>query len=310
MKVHSTRHHPNNSTIFYDSMDVVLSLRTTNRKQTIRAEDLKKAFTICIVPSRGACFVKYFIENVLPHITQPINLIICNSDQTFPNNTDARTKRSVPRYPQDLNVLLNHQFINKIFVENLDCNLPKTFTIPVGINAKSSPSDFEYFLKYENLDINKPLKFTNFNVERDDSIQWAERRYVRHLCDSYWKENNLVKDVVPKELSHAMYLKALSKYMFTICVHGGGIDVNPKLWEALLVGTIPIIRENKPHTDIYIDLDFPVAIVKDWSLNTFRKNKLEDLRDRYYHHFTDPKKRQDMLRKLSADYWINYVNQK
>ena len=48
----------------------------------------------------------------------------------------------------------------------------------------------------------------------------------------------------------------MGSYLFTICVHGGGLDVNPKLWEALLIGVISIIRENKPYTDIYVRLIF------------------------------------------------------
>jgi hypothetical protein len=278
-------------------MDIVFTKRTL-------IEAIKKATTICI---QRVNHLGYFIKKALPVLTQPINFIITGIDQTFPNNTDAR--KDIGEYPENLNILFQHPSINKIFVENLDYACPKTFPIPLGINANRCPTESEYFLKYENINPKKPLKFTNFNLVRYDSIQWSERHYVNKLCTDYWSEHYVethTKDKL-KPLTHESYLKLLSEYMFTVCVHGGGLDPNPKLWEALLVGTIPIIRENKPHTDIYTDLDFPVVIVKDWHNKTITLQELKGWRNKYYHYFTDINKRKDMLYKLSADYWIDYV---
>lgn len=306
MQIHSTRN-KDVFTFFHNNMDIIVFPDTP-------IEAIKKAATICI----GKKKLNYFIKKVLPALTQPINLVIVGIDQTFPNNTDNRD--IAYKYPKNLDILFQHPYINKIFVENLDCACPKTFPIPLGINSNICPTESEYFLKYQNINPNKPLKLTNFNVSRFNSIQWSERHYVDKLCEECWSEHyinqNITKPIITRKggvrlkKTHEYYLKSLSEYMFTVCVHGGGLDVNPKLWEALLVGTIPIIRENKPYTDIYIDLDFPVVIVKDWTHETINLKQLTIWRDQYYHHFTDLDKRQDMLNKLSADYWINYVKEK
>lgn len=305
MQIHSTRH-LKKPTFFHNNMDIVFTAHTP-------IEAIKKATTICVSGPRGSHkshVLNRFINKALSVLAQPINLVITASDQTFPNNTDCRP--GLYKYPKNLDILFQHRYINKIFVENLDCACPKTFPIPLGINSNSSPTESEYFLKHENINPKKPLKFTNFNVSRFDSTQWAERQYVNKLCGGFWSKHYIKTHTQNqlKPLSHEYYLKLLSECMFTVCVHGGGLDVNPKLWESLLVGVIPVIRENKPYTDIYIDLDLPVVIVKDWSHNTITPKNLNNWREKYYHHFTDPDKRQDMLHKLSADYWINYVKQK
>ena len=100
----------------------------------------------------------------------------------------------------------------------------------------------------------------------------------------------------------------MGENLFTICVHGGGLDVNPKLWEALLIGVIPIIRENKPYTDIYTENDLPVVIVKEWSNNTITHDNLLKWKNKYYNYFTNKEKRDKMLEILSLDYWVKYVS--
>lgn len=301
MEIHSTRNREA-LTYFHKNMDIVFTLTTP-------IESIKEATTIC-------CFYQvhldYFINAALPALVQPINLVIAGADQTFPNSTDNRIRAKKYPYPKNLDALFQHPFINKIFVENLDCACPKTLPIPLGINSNLCSTKSEYFLKHENINPKKPLKITNFNVSRFDSTQWAERHYVNKLCENHWSKHYIetyTQDRL-KPLTHKSYLKLLSEHMFTVCVHGGGLDVNPKLWEALLVGTIPIIRENKPYTDIYTDLDFPVVIVKDWGHDTITLKQLTVWRDKYYHHFTDPDKRRGMLYKLSVDYWIDYVKKK
>ena len=45
----------------------------------------------------------------------------------------------------------------------------------------------------------------------------------------------------PPVVSRREYLALVASVPFVACVHGGGLDPSPKAWEALLVGTIPII---------------------------------------------------------------------
>ncbi len=305
MEVHSTRcgqrnpelRRPEGFPSFFNDM-VILN----QSMPSVPFEEIIKSTKICIFAGRPSIYT-HFVKKILPKLTQPIDLFLLGSDQTFPNNTDFRGMMSRQKYPKNMGILFKHPLINKIFVENLDCTLPKTVPIPIGINTQVACNS-EYYLRHENINIEKSIKFTNFNIKRCTSIQWAERHYLDKLCRKFWSENYAK---TRESLSHESYLKVLSEHMFTVCAHGGGLDVNPKLWEALLVGTIPIIRKNKPYTDIYKDLDFPVVIVEDWSNKTITLEKLETWRDEYYCYFTDPDKRQDMLHKLSVDYWKDYI---
>ena len=108
--------------------------------------------------------------------------------------------------------------------------------------------------------------------------------------------------------NHNNFLLEMNKYMFTLCISGGGIDYNPKLWEALLIGVIPIIKENKPYTDLYINHDLPVVILKDWNDDAITIDKLNEWKNKYYCYFIDSNKRKIMLDKLSLNYWVKYIS--
>jgi hypothetical protein len=282
-------------------MDIII----LNKKCIIFNKSLESSKTIFINTRLHEELIIYFIDNILPKLIKPINLIISGEDYTFPNSIDKRMGLKINNDRlQQFKELGEHKFINKIFVENLDQDIANTFPIPLGINPKECPTNILYFLQYENITINKPLKITNFNRTRDGKGQWEERSYVNYLCEKYWYKYYIKSN----HLTHKEYLKLMGKYMFTLCVHGGGLDVNPKLWEALLIGVIPIIKENKPYTDIYERLDLPVVIVKKWDIETINENNLVLWYNKYYIYFTNPIKRKKMLYYLTLDYWIKYVN--
>lgn len=280
-------------------MDIII----LKKECTIYNKPLNEAKTI-FIHTRGKKgeLIFYFIDNILPKLIKPVNIIIAGEDYTFPNNTDCRMK-SVNHRLKDFINLGKHKMINKLFVENLDQDIENALPIPLGINPKEGPTNFNYFLQFENINKNKPLKFTNFNRARNGKGQWKERSDVAKICNKYWKD----VFVETEHLNHKLYLKTMGSYLFTICVHGGGLDVNPKLWEALLIGVIPIIKENKPYTDIYINFDLPVVIVKKWDVDTINENNLIMWYEKYYNYFTDKTKRQNMLEILSLDYWVNYI---
>jgi hypothetical protein len=278
-------------------MDVII----LNNDCIIYNKSLELSKTIFINTRLNEKLIIYFIDNILPKLSTPINLIISGEDYTFPNNIDKRMNGITDNRFKTLG---QHKFINKMFVENLDENIENALPIPLGINPRECPITNDYFLKFENIDSNKPLKFTNFNRTRDGKGQWEERGYVNNLCENSWSNFFITNE----HKNHDEYLKTMGKYLFTICVHGGGLDVNPKLWEALLIGVIPIIKENKPYSDIYERLDFPVVIVKEWNVNTINENDLTIWYNKYYNYFTNNKKRKEMLNYLSLDYWVNYVN--
>lgn len=290
-----------------EKMDMIV----LNKNTIIYNKPLTETKTIFINTKGKGKLILYFIDNILQQLTNPVNIIIGGSDFTFPNNIDRRAEGHINHSNEFIN-FAKHKMINKLFVENLDENIENAIPIPLGINPRECPTNINYFLKFEKINHNKPLKITNFNRVRTGRGQWQERGDVNKLCNTVWKDfciHSIVNDYddTNKNENHKEYLKQMSSYLFTICVHGGGLDVNPKLWEALLVGVIPIIRENKPYTDIYKTLDFPVVIVKKWDVDTINKNNLIKWYNKYYNYFKDRRIRKNMLRKLSLDYWVNYV---
>ncbi len=247
--------------------------------------------------------VKFFVTNILPKLNHPVNVIISGGDVTFPNNTDLR-HTGIIKLDQNMKTLGLHPHIKKLFVENLDEDIPNTLPIPLGVNWSEGPVTMDFFSKFVNIDPSKPLLCTNFNRVRNGKGQWSERRKVFDLCETAWKPFMGVNE---NTTTHEEFLEKMGKNAFTICVHGGGLDVNPKLWEALLIGVIPIIRENKPYTDIYVREDFPVVIVKGWKPHTINARKLQRWHKKYYPYFTDPQRRDQLLTRLSLEYWVNYV---
>ena len=274
-----------------------------NENCTIYNKPINNAKTIFINTRLKHRLILKFINTMLPLLVHPINLIIGGEDYTFPNNMDKRMSGGI--FPKNkLKTLINHKFINKIFVENLDSHLPKTIPIPLGINPRECSTSIKYFEKFYNLDVNKPLKITNFNRVREGKGQDQERGEVLKLCQNDWSQYY----VKTNETNNEAYLQEMGKYLFTICVHGGGLDVNPKLFEALLIGVIPIIKENKPYTNIYIKLDLPVVIISEWSNSTITHDNLIAWKDKYYKYFENPESRNKMLTMLSLDYYADYVS--
>ena len=284
-------------------MDIIL----LDYNSIIYNKPLNIAKTIFINTRLHDNLIVYFYNKLLPDLTKPINLIIAGEDYTFPNNTDVRMSGvGVCNNLENLKNLGKHKMINKVFVENLDEHLENILPIPLGINPNECPVDSNYFLNFENIDENKPLKITNFNRIRNGKGQWLERGTVMNLCKTNWSD--FFMDFMDlNNTNHKQYLQLMGSQLFTICVHGGGLDVNPKLWEALLIGVIPIIRENKPYTDIYERFDFPVVIVKNWDIDTINKENLIVWRNKYYNYFTDNTKRKKMLNSLSLEFWVKYV---
>ncbi len=90
------------------------------------------------------------------------------------------------------------------------------------------------------------------------------------------------------------YVTHMSRYKFTLSPTGLGPDCY-RTWEALLVGTIPIVK-HAATDELYKDL--PVLIVNDWTDVT------EELLEQTWHEFTS--KRFDITR-LFSEYWIQKI---
>ena len=84
--------------------------------------------------------------------------------------------------------------------------------------------------------------------------------------------------------------------MFVVCPHGNGYDTH-RLWEALILGCIPIVRTSG--LDKLYD-GLPVLIVKEWSeiTTTLLQDTIIEFNNKNF-----------SLEKLTLKYWVNYIRQ-
>jgi hypothetical protein len=87
-------------------------------------------------------------------------------------------------------------------------------------------------------------------------------------------------------------------YAFIISPHGGGYDCH-RLWEALILGCIPIVKTS-PIDKLYNDL--PVLIVQSWSHITIELlvKTVNEFKTKHQHGEFN-------YDKLSLKYWINLI---
>ncbi len=102
---------------------------------------------------------------------------------------------------------------------------------------------------------------------------------------------------IPKNLNRLSrdYIQELSKHKFAICPPGKGIDTH-RTWEALMVGTIPIVLSS-PIDKMFEGL--PVLIVEDYSLVT------TELLYQYYELFH--KDQSFVFDKVYTFYWDKFI---
>ena len=77
------------------------------------------------------------------------------------------------------------------------------------------------------------------------------------------------------------------------------------MFSAIYCGTIPIIKRFVNCEILYADL--PIVIIEDWNDELITIDKLRDWREKYAHFFTDEDKRREVLHKLTAKYWLDFI---
>lgn len=111
--------------------------------------------------------------------------------------------------------------------------------------------------KFYDRELKKELLYFNFTVSTTNTPLYDHHKNIRRDI-----KNNLIKKfnwIENKEIEE--YIKTLETYKFCICPPGRGIDTH-RCWEALMVGTIPIVLSS-PLNSLYINL--PVLLVENFT---------------------------------------------
>jgi len=96
--------------------------------------------------------------------------------------------------------------------------------------------------------------------------------------------------------SHAAYLENMHKAKYTLSPTGNGLDCH-RTWEALIVGSIPILKSSCLNPLLE---GLPVVVVDDWSIidEAFLLNQYSELNQR----FSDA-----AIQKISYEYWHEHI---
>jgi hypothetical protein len=142
---------------------------------------------------------------------------------------------------------------------------------------------------------NRPLKVISLHRKRP-----GDRVIIDNFNNSDWKDFVISSGNYKKD----SWWELLQSFPFVICAHGGGIDPCPKVWEALCVGCIPIIKSSAMN-DVYTE--FPIVIVDSWDTNTISLNNLLKWREQFSEYYDNPVLRNKWVHKLYLNYWKDKI---
>ena len=246
--------------------------------------------------------LQFFVESVLPQLTVPFVLVSGSEDTTIPNQVDARLEPFSAQDRQNITSILAHPNLRYWVTENLDdASHPKLKPLPLGIVFNDDPKIRE-LVPIPDLPplMDRPLRaLCGHRIRAGD--QWNTRRQVTELSESSWQE---ICTTLRYDVSETAFIRQVENHSFVICVEGGGLDPSPKAWLALLHGAIPIMKHSA------LDAAYerlPVIFVDDWNYDTVTTEKLLNWRVRMEPYFDQPALRRTVLKRLSLDYWWNYI---
>ena len=205
----------------------------------------------------------YFFSRVFPYIKNSFFLITHNGDGSAPGE--------FAKYLNDPRIIV-------WCGQNCDLNHPKLIPIPIGIanphwphgNAKIMEMVLDYLEEnpqreqYQKLYINFSVDTAHPDVRRPLYPLFENKSFAVFASRKPWKE----------------YLLEMAQYQFVLSPFGGGLDCL-RTWEALLVGSIPVVKTSTLDS-LYADL--PVIIVKNWDEITeeFLEKKYQEIIKKTY----------------------------
>jgi hypothetical protein len=180
-------------------------------------------------------FLDFFIQFILPRISEKFILITHNSDYEINEN---------------YLILLNSPFLTVWFAQNILFSHNKLLGIPIGIQNSQWNDQIKDLIFTKSKKIHKSkLIYANFNptthFSRDEAMS------IAHKLPFCTLEFNVSSEI---------YLTNLAMHKFSICPRGNGIDTH-RFWESQYLDVIPIIIKSE-WTQAYSN--FPCLILNDW----------------------------------------------
>lgn len=196
----------------------------------------------------------------------------CNQSDLFSVKCDSYTKSTFSDIPSN---------IRKWFTVNMMCKHPKIECIPFGIPSWS----------YEILD---NINITEKRQDKSLYVNFQTYTVERLNIKSFYRDSNFAFcTYVDEAKDNEIYLNELSSHKFVLCPNGNGIDCF-RTWEALTLGTIPIV-ERSYVSESFSDL--PILIVD--NMYGITKDFLDKQYELIMNRFPD----WSTIEKLKLSYW-------
>lgn len=155
---------------------------------------------------------------------------------------------------------IKHLF-SAIFYEakDIDSDVVKSFSM--GFNAF-------YLRDSDHENIYKAIEYSN-HVPKSSLVLAAWGEYWKHLdhtvedrirLDGFLKNHEFLKR---EHIPYDQYWQQLAKHMFLLAPAGQGVQA-PKLAEAWMVKTVPIVTRNPTFNDLF-ELGYPLIILDEWA---------------------------------------------
>jgi hypothetical protein len=235
--------------------------------------------------------VENFFKNIFPFIKESFILVSGDSDVSMPF--------------QGYEEYINEDKLIVWFAQNLIISHFKLKHLPIGLDyhtiskpneihpwgAGMLPVEQEVLLldivkNSSNLDSRLFGCYVNFHFPHWGINERGDRQECIKNID------NSVCWLQPEYINRLDTWKCMSQFVFVICPFGGGFDTH-RMWEALIIGCIPIIKTSGLDP-LFEDLN--VCIVQSW----------EQVNKEFLSQYLSNMKSRDK-KKLTLEYWVEYI---
>lgn len=314
--------HPDYEIINYDQNHTYILLKN----------NVQKPKTVFVSLRKGQQVLNY-VKKLIDSLDSSVILITGSEDTTLPNSywtgIDGLDLHLNHNIKSVVGYIANHPQVNAWFVENLDSKeYDKMIPLPLGMYPVPSlmchsPEFLHRFYpnfsveEFYNLMLNTPNTINESSLENKETLVLCLQRvhesipgyqqHIRYITAEYakthWKKfckytyANLQWGFMNPD-NPDTFRNQIAKSKFLICTRGGGIDPSPKAWEALYMGTIPIV-ERSALDEAYSQL--PVFYVDEWTPDCLDPDVLEDFWQKNKHRLIDENY------KLFLDYWWDWI---
>lgn len=199
-------------------------------------------------------------------------------------------------YPVTDNIVSNFK---TVFCINRQTSKPNTYGLPLGLtnDCDDSPLHRIYGNKEIVIDvINEHIDKSNLVYMNFNTSTFSERPAIWNFFEKFnWVKVGEIENTLNGRKS---FLREMKSSKFVVCPRGNGVDTH-RMWEALYMGSIPIVKyEDNTH---HLFTDLPILWIKEWSeINEeFLENKYSEITNKVWN-----------LNKLKLSYWEKFIKSK